>query len=129
MAAATIRTQSAGQHTSAQQQLDSRAPQQQQPDAQHMQQQQHGEGQSDDEGQLQRLRQQRLQQLQAESAVKQEQRREGFGVLNTVLESSVLVRRLCPCLLQTGNPWLMQHGSTSVTACLSMMTGVVWLKF
>jgi hypothetical protein len=131
MAAATIRTQPASQHTSAQQQLDSRAPQQQQPQAQHMQQQQqqepHSEGQSDDEGELQHLRLQRLRQLQAESAVKQEQRREGFGVLNTVMESSVLVSSRCPCLLQTANLCMMRRGNTRCTAC-QRMTGI-WLHF
>lgn len=119
MAAATIRAQSTSQHTSAQQQLDSRAPQQQQPSAQHenhilqqqQQQQQYGEGQSDDEGELQRLRQQRLRQLQAESAVKQEQQREGFGVLNTVPESSVLVSCKHPCIYPVFDLCWMKRGS------------------
>lgn len=97
MAAAAVRTDAAvlveAAHTSA----DSRVPAQQQPDAGHehhqqQQQQLQNQGQPDDESELQRLRQQRLRQLQAQSAVQQEQRQEGFGVLNTVPESSVLVR-------------------------------------
>lgn len=94
MAAATIRrdapTDAAGSSS-----VDSRGPEQQQPHAQHehhskQQQEQQGSSESDD-SELQRLREQRLRQLRAESAVQQEQRQEGFGRLNTVQESSLLV--------------------------------------
>lgn len=79
---------------------DSRAPLQQQPGHQHQQQQEQGEplqqqqqqpGDAGDDWELEQLRQQRMQQLRVESARKQEQQREGLGVLNTVPESSVLV--------------------------------------
>lgn len=84
LAAATLRTSADAAGTALQQQQlpDARAPSRQQ-----QQQEQLDAG----DHELQRLRQQRLRQLQAESAAKQEQRREGFGVLNTVPESSVLV--------------------------------------
>lgn len=86
LAAATLRTSAdaAGAAVQQEQLPDARAPSRQQ---QQQQQEQLHEG----DHELQRLRQQRLRQLQAESAAKQEQRREGFGVLNTVPESSVLV--------------------------------------
>jgi hypothetical protein len=96
LAAATLRTSADAAGAAAQQEQlpDARAPPGQQ------QQQQVNE--ADDE--LQRLRQQRLRQLQAESAAKQEARREGFGVLNTVPENSVLVSTGGMCM----RGWLLQ---------------------
>lgn len=96
MAAATIR-RDAPPDASGSSSVDSRGPEQQQPHAQHehhskQQQEQQGASEGDD-AELQRLREQRLRQLRAESAVKQEQRQEGFGRLNTVQESNLL--KLC----------------------------------
>lgn len=44
------------------------------------------------DSELEELRRQRLRQLQAQSAVQQEQRKVGFGTLNTVHEGKLLVR-------------------------------------
>lgn len=100
LAAATLRTSAdaAGAAEQQEQLPDARAPSRQQ----QQQQEQLHEG----DHELQRLRQQRLRQLQAESAAKQEQRREGFGVLNTVPESSVLVSTGDDIVLMRS--WLMQ---------------------
>jgi phage protein D len=109
MAAAAIRREAPGPPVAQPAQVDSRASalqqphsqhehhsqlqQQQQQQQQHNQQQQQQESKFGDEGELLRLRQQRLRQLQAQSAAKQEQQREGYGTLNTVPEGSVMVRR------------------------------------
>lgn len=90
MAAAAIRR--TPQAPAPAQQADDRAPALQQPHQHHLQlPEQAADSRSDEDGELQRLRQQRLRQLQAESAAKQEGLREGYGMLNTVPESSVVV--------------------------------------
>jgi len=119
MAAATIR-RDAPPDASGSSSVDSRGPEQQQPHAQHehhskQQQEQQGASEGDD-AELQRLREQRLRQLRAESAVKQEQRQEGFGRLNTVQESNLLVSCVGTRHLQCCIDWRTMQAAAAAAA-------------